>query len=82
MVVVEVAASEARKKLLHDIRLWLGPARGKANVAFAIKASQPQPLITIDMYEWDKANGQPTLSYAEIREVARRKKLSHFTFSF
>jgi hypothetical protein len=67
MVVVEIAILETRRKLLQDIRLWLDPARGKVNVVIAIEANPAGPIITIDKYEWDQANGQPTLSLVESR---------------
>ena len=68
MVVAEIVFSQTRR-LQRDIDLWLDPSRGNANVAIAIKVNRTRPLITMDKYEWNHANGQAQLSqHIEIRE--------------
>ncbi|CAG7978920.1 unnamed protein product [Penicillium salamii] len=67
-VVLEVAVSETKKKILQDVDLWLDPLRGNANVVIAIKLSR-RAIITIDSWIWDTANGKSTNSqHIEVSE--------------
>lgn len=68
-VVLEVAVSETKKKLHRDVDLWLDPGRGNANVAIAIKVNRKRPMISIENWVWDDANGTSVQSqYIEVSE--------------
>ncbi|KAJ5456953.1 hypothetical protein N7530_012227 [Penicillium desertorum] len=57
-IVLEVAGSESQPKLEADATFWLDPERGKANIALTLKLNRKRAQITLDKYEWDKANGR------------------------
>jgi hypothetical protein len=57
-VVLEVAVSETQAKLRQDAEMWVDPARGKANIAIAVKVKRRQQFITFDKWEWDSTSGQ------------------------
>ncbi|KAJ5154764.1 uncharacterized protein N7500_010203 [Penicillium coprophilum] len=55
-VVLEAAITETRPKLLFDVRRWLDPSDGLAQVVLAIKATQRRPKITIERWQYDRVN--------------------------
>ncbi|KAJ6184861.1 hypothetical protein N7519_006162 [Penicillium mononematosum] len=57
-IVLEVGVSESQPKLEADTTFWLDPERGNANIVLTLKLNRKRAQITLDKYEWDKANGE------------------------
>lgn len=55
-VTVEVAVSESQEKLERDVRWWLNPARGGANLTVTIKVDRKKPRLTIA--KWQRVDDQ------------------------
>ncbi|KAJ5580524.1 hypothetical protein VI817_009796 [Penicillium citrinum] len=55
-VVLEVALSEPDKKLQSDIRFWLSPGDGDANVCFTVRLDRSRSVIRIE--NWHRAQGR------------------------
>lgn len=55
-VTVEVAVSESQEKLERDVRWWLNPDRGQANLTMTIKVDRRKPRFTIA--KWQRVDGE------------------------
>lgn len=53
-VVLEVAYSESDLKLQSDIRFWLSPKDGNANVCLTIRIDRTRPQIRVEQWHRDK----------------------------
>lgn len=53
-VVLEVAYSEAETKLQSDIRFWLSPKDGNANVCLTVRIDRSKPRIRVEQWHRDK----------------------------
>jgi hypothetical protein len=50
-VTLEVAFSESESKLNSDVRFWLNPDDGNANICLTLRINRSQPEIRIEMWE-------------------------------
>lgn len=55
-VALEVAVSESQEKLERDVRWWLNPHRGNANLTVTIKVDRKKPRFTIA--KWQRVDGE------------------------
>ncbi len=53
-VILEVAYSENDRKLNSDVRFWLDPNNGKAEICLTLRIDRSQPEIRIE--KWEKQN--------------------------
>ncbi|KAJ5673333.1 hypothetical protein N7507_002460 [Penicillium longicatenatum] len=51
-VSLEVAVSESQAKLERDVRWWLSPTKGRANLTVTINVNRRAPSLTIDIWQW------------------------------
>lgn len=51
-VVLEVAFSESESKLNSDVRFWLNPQDGKANICLTLRINRSRPEIRIESWKW------------------------------
>ena len=56
-VTLEVAYSESDSKLNSDVRFWLNPNEGDANVCLTLRINRSRPEIRIE--KWEKQNDRP-----------------------
>ncbi|CRL26321.1 unnamed protein product [Penicillium camemberti] len=55
-VTLEVAYSESDTKLNSDVRFWLSPDDGNANICLTLRIDRSRPQIRIE--SWERRNGQ------------------------
>lgn len=56
-VTLEVAYSETESKLNSDVRFWLNPEDGNANVCLTLRINRSQPEIRME--KWERRNDRP-----------------------
>lgn len=67
-VTLEVAYSESDSKLSSDVRFWLNPDDGNANMCLTLRINRSRPEIRIE--KWEKQNDRPHRS--QIIWITRR----------
>ncbi|OQE38379.1 hypothetical protein PENCOP_c008G01575 [Penicillium coprophilum] len=78
-VVLEAAITETRPKLLSDVRRWLDPSDGLAQVVLAIKATQRRPKITIERWQYDSVNAD--IENVQALEITESSESGEITIS-
>jgi hypothetical protein len=74
-VVLEVAYSENDTKLNSDMRFWLHPEDGKAEVCLTLRIDRSQPEIRIE--RWEIQNNRPHRS--QVIQITKRGKRTKVT---
>lgn len=74
-VVLEVAYSEKDTKLNFDMRFWLDPDDGKADVCLTLRIDRSQPAIRIE--KWEMQNDHPHRS--QVICITKRGKQTKVT---